>query len=302
MMNIYSLKRSTQIAIMTGTGSPTEEKTISGTTPLTLSDSVAENIHSINVKGHSEVSGGSIISIGDNGLTITTTGINVLENGLSNAITVNGVTITPQTDGTLLCSGTASAFGIAVFNFATGASSTSQNDNKKHIPNGTYRIVFTDPKYTFQIRGSNSDSAGSGGDEIAITNNVFTIDNTYKYNWVRLSIANGTAFGEGTVIKPMIVHTTDYTENMPYSQYVSSTAEITTGLPLRSTLNDTVYDELTNEKVITRCEVVESEVVPLATPVETSLRSSEVAALAALKTFDPVTTISVSDNPSITVK
>lgn len=64
-MNIYSLKRSTQIAIIAGTGSPTEEKTVSGTTPLTLSDSVAENIHSINVKGHSTVSAGSIVSVGD---------------------------------------------------------------------------------------------------------------------------------------------------------------------------------------------------------------------------------------------
>lgn len=72
-MNISKTKRSTQIAIMAGSGSTTEEKTASGTTPLTLSDSEAGRIRSIEIKGRSTVSAGSIVSVGNNGLTITTT-------------------------------------------------------------------------------------------------------------------------------------------------------------------------------------------------------------------------------------
>lgn len=78
-------------------------------------------------------------------------------------------------------------------------------------------------------------------------------------------------------------------------------ATITTGLPLRSTLDGTVYDELTNEKVITRCEVVEGEVVPLTTPTETPLTSTEKSALASLRTYDHTTYIDATDAPTMTV-
>lgn len=78
-------------------------------------------------------------------------------------------------------------------------------------------------------------------------------------------------------------------------------ATITTGLPLRSTFDGTVHDELTNEKVITRCEVVNNEVVPLATPVETPLTSAEKSALASLRTYDHTTHIDATDEPTMTV-
>ncbi len=78
-------------------------------------------------------------------------------------------------------------------------------------------------------------------------------------------------------------------------------ATITTGLPLRSTLDGTVYDELTNDSVITRCEVVNGEVVAKATPVITPLTPTEKTVLASLRTYNPNTQIDVTDSPSMTV-
>lgn len=69
-MSIYSLKRSTQIAIIEE--STREEKTASGTTPLTLSNSVSGFFTDFVISGKSEIVSDDVISIGENGLTITT--------------------------------------------------------------------------------------------------------------------------------------------------------------------------------------------------------------------------------------
>ena len=70
MMSIYSLKRSTEVAILDA--KRVVPKTVIGTSPVTLSDSVNGFITSINIKGHSKVVSGSIKSVGDDGFTITT--------------------------------------------------------------------------------------------------------------------------------------------------------------------------------------------------------------------------------------
>lgn len=80
----------------------------------------------------------------------------------------------------------------------------------------------------------------------------------------------------------------------------STAATITTGLPLRSTFDGTVYDELTNDSIITRCEVVSDEVVAKATPVIIPLTSAEKSALNALRTYD-TTHIDATDEPTMTV-
>ena len=66
-----------------------------------------------------------------------------------------------------------------------------------------------------------------------------------------------------------------------------------TGTPLRATLDGTVKDEMhyngITAEVITRCEIVNDEVVPLATPIITPLTAQEMTALAGLRTFAPTT-------------
>lgn len=70
-------------------------------------------------------------------------------------------------------------------------------------------------------------------------------------------------------------------------------ATFTTGTPLRATLDGTVKDEMhyngITGEVITRCEIVNDEVVPLATPITTPLTQAENDSIAGLKTFEPQT-------------
>ncbi len=81
----------------------------------------------------------------------------------------------------------------------------------------------------------------------------------------------------------------------------STTAAITTGLPLRSA-SESVYDEISGGNVITRCEIVNDEVAAKATPVVTPLTPTEKAALAALRTYSGTTSISATDSPVMTVR
>jgi len=82
---------------------------------------------------------------------------------------------------------------------------------------------------------------------------------------------------------------------------LTTSAEFTTALPLRSTLDGATRDELIigngKAEVITRCEVVDDSIVPLATPVTTPLTSTEICASRSLRTYDSTTNITISDEP-----
>lgn len=265
-MNIGKLKRSTQIAIMTGAGSGAVEKTASGTSPLTLSDSVAGNIHSITVKGHSEVVDGDIKSVGDAGWGVVDLGtlMWVRSTSYTNAFFYASV---PGLKG--------NGNGIAA-RFTKIANTWASN----------FGEIANDNEYCFNTFPTS--------EQIYIRCDAYTDFTDFK------------SAMSGVLLYYPLADTTGATPIFGITSKdgagQGTAATITTGLPLRSTLDGTVYDELTNDKVITRCEVVDNEVVPLTTPTETPLTSAEIVALAALKTYDPTTVISVTDNPSITVK
>lgn len=84
----------------------------------------------------------------------------------------------------------------------------------------------------------------------------------------------------------------------------TTSASFTTAFPLRS-VSESIYDELTvtqsGGEVITRCEVVNDEVVALATPVVTPLTSAELAQFRQLRTFDSTTNITMTDDPACSV-
>ena len=266
-MNICKMKRSTQIAIMANAGSTTVEKTVSGMSPLTLLDSVAGNIRTIKVKGHSEVVDGAIKSVGDAGWGVVDLGALTWEYG----------------------SNTQTFLSSIVGGKYTGA--------MQGVPAycSIYNVVIDIPTVEMKnldIKVGNY-SAGLNFCSVLVKNFGYTDATAFKsaMSGVLLYYPLADAIGATPIF--------GITSKNGSGQGTAAT--ITTGLPLRSTLDGTVYDELTNEKVITRCEVVDNEVVPLTTPVETSLTSSEVAALASLSTYDPTTIISMTDNPSVTV-
>lgn len=145
--------------------------------------------------------------------------------------------------------------------------------------------------------------------ELIATNKTTWINNTQHKIVIRdTSYTDATAFKSamsGVLLYYPLADTTGATPifgiTSKNGEGQGTAATITTGLPLRSTTDGTVYDELTNEKVITRCEVVEGEVVPLATPTETPLTSAEKSALASLRTYDHTTHIDATDAPTMTV-
>ena len=83
-------------------------------------------------------------------------------------------------------------------------------------------------------------------------------------------------------------------------------ATFTTGIPLRATLDGTVKDEMhyngITGEVITRCEIVNDEVVPLATPITTPLTQAENDSIAGLRTFTPQTHAQNNAGATMTVE
>lgn len=82
---------------------------------------------------------------------------------------------------------------------------------------------------------------------------------------------------------------------------LTTSAEFITALPLRSTLDGATRDELIigngKAEVITRCEVVDDSIVPLATPITTPLTDAEISAFRSLRTYDSTTNITIFDDP-----
>lgn len=140
---------------------------------------------------------------GWSGAKVVRCGKNILENNVTESKDPN-VTIVKNADGSLTINGTLTSTTIVVYNFATNPATAEQNNQIKYIPNGTYHVSTgrnnTDIK--IQVVGSNT-SGTSGITSIINTNDgEFTIDDTYKYNWVRLYIYAGTY--TNVTIYPMI--------------------------------------------------------------------------------------------------
>ena len=116
------------------------------------------------------------------------TGKNLLHD-VSNT-SIGSVSLTKNADGSYTMTGSTSASArIAIWNFWDWSLDFShQNDQTKHLPNGTYYANSGNPNIRLQVVAKN----GSGTDGISIvmtaSSGTFTIDDTYEYNWVRLNI------------------------------------------------------------------------------------------------------------------
>lgn len=133
------------------------------------------------------------------------TGKNFLENNVESG-TYRDITSTRNPDGSLTLNGTITQGTVYIGNFALGDFGIDgQNDEVKHIPNGSY-IASTGTSrgvVTLQFVGANSAGTGDATTIASVKNsgNV-VIDDTYRYNWVRLYLSAGEY--DNLVIKPML--------------------------------------------------------------------------------------------------
>lgn len=138
--------------------------------------------------------------------------------------THNGITWRFNEDGSVTLNGkkTISTASVLVWNFANAASTFNpQSDNKKHIPNGDYYIYSGHNKVTLQVYGSNDENANQNNSYSIASGNLnpvgFTINDTYKYNWIRLNIGGSAVFDNYTFY-PMVQLASDTgTEQAPYT-------------------------------------------------------------------------------------
>lgn len=235
-------------------------------TSLTLTDATNGCLQGITIKGHSEVVSGAIKSVGDAGLGVvdlgTLTWVYSSEDVYFVSDTISPKPIIPGAGDNGLCS-----------NYIVVTNATIYNMPNKSVLIGsgsassTYRVCVKDTSYT--------DAA------------------TFK-----------TAMS-GVILYYPLASTTGATPTLGITAKngidKGTAATITTALPLRSTFDGTVYDELTNNSVITRCEVSNDTVVAKETPIITPLTSAEKSALATLKTYPNTTHIEATDSPNMTV-
>lgn len=169
-------------------------------------------------------------------------GRNLLENNYQGSTTAN-YTLERNADGTFTLNGTVSSTTIAIANFAMSQGSTSnQNDQKKHLKNGTYFFTTNNRRTSIglQILASNVAGTSNIATLAAATEGTVTIDDTYQYNWIRLRISAGTYTNE--IIAPVVCLSTETdTSYAPYSNicpitgwtgaeiYVSPTTSATAG-------------------------------------------------------------------------
>lgn len=161
------------------------------------------------------------------GANVTRTGKNFAEIDsawIGSSGTHNGITWRFNEDGSMTLNGTktTSTASVLIWNLANAARiSGTQSDNKKHIPNGDYYIYSGHAKATLQVYGSNNENAGASNSYGIVSGNLnpvmFTINDTYKYNWIRLNIAGNAVFDNYTFY-PMVRLASDTgTEQAPYT-------------------------------------------------------------------------------------
>jgi len=145
-------------------------------------------------------------------------GRNLLENNFPSRSTQN-YTLARNNDGTFTLNATLTASTVVIFNFSLDNASSPQNDLKKHLLNGTYFLTTNNTRgsISMQVCASNSESSTSDI-QILFGNKAgtVTIDDTYKYNWVRIVVGAGTYTNE--VIAPVVCLSTETdTSYAPYS-------------------------------------------------------------------------------------
>jgi len=208
-------------------------------------------------------------------------GRNLLENNFPSRSTSN-FTITRNSDGTFTLNATLTGSTVIINNFALKTYTFAQNDLKKHLSNGTYFLTTNSNRGAIKIQVCASNSESSSSDIQILFNNTsgtLTIDDTYKYNWLRI-IANAGTF-ENEVIAPVVCLSTETdTSYAPYSNICPITgwtgAEIyvspTTSAAAGTTYNvafpagaGTVYGgtlDVTNGKLtVDRAEIVVTDCV-----------------------------------------
>ena len=185
---------------------------------------------------------------GHTSATVTRTGKNLLEVASGYTHTEGGVTMTTNADGTFTLNGTATKTFIGMFNLSYANSSiNNQNDAKKYIPAGTYKLSDLGSRLRLQIYGSNSaivtsENAVKIGDS---TDTTVTIDDTYSFTYARLIILSGAVFNNETFY-PWIYDINADTSS--YEPYQGSSVTI----DLDGTRYGGVLDVLTGEMKVTK--------------------------------------------------
>lgn len=248
---------------------------------ITLTDSANGMVQGLTIKGRSTKTGETIHNVGDDGLTVQTTGKNLFDESL---LIVGGIkgdthTIKPS-DNTWMV--TKNCFLVKAGTYTV--SSSVLINHKINVQAYTSEELTTN---TF-IRKIIDNS---------LLPQTFTLsEDTY----IAIDIYVGTPVTSDDLTNSKIQLELGSIATA-YEPYCSTSAEFTTALPLRSTLDETTRDELTisngKAEVITRCEVVDDSIVPLATPITTPLIDAEISAFRDLKTYDSTTNITISDEP-----
>ena len=173
--------------------------------------------------------------------TVTRCGLNLLENNATVSRS-SAITIEKNSDGSIIINGETSRNEIPIYNFKTNASLNNQNNGEKTIPNGTWYVSTGNESANIrlQIIGSNSPQGTSGVAVIGNTNaGNITINDSYKYNWVRLILGADTY--EDEIVYPMICPVSEsdsayipydgakYTNNLP-TKFFGGTVDFVSGL------------------------------------------------------------------------
>lgn len=165
--------------------------------------------------------------------------------------TYESMTVTVNNDGSITLNGTTGSVDyIYCYNLAdpTGVYGR-QNDNKKHIPNGSYiKPISTD--WVLQVFGSNVENAGADDSVlIAYTSDNFTIDDTYKYNWCRLLLCPNKTFNNVTIYP--YIYKSDETD-LTWESYNGTTYSIalnSAGIVYKGKLNITTGELIVTHKL-----------------------------------------------------
>ena len=138
--------------------------------------------------------------------------------------TINGVTVTKNSDGTLTLDGSCSEKTILCYNMSTGATTESgQYSTKAVLAPGTYRGWLGHAHALLSLEICLSSTTNTIERTIRVMHGIkFTIPVGYKYVWVRLTCYGAASF-DNFYVWPMISHSDDdldLTGYIPYSPSV----------------------------------------------------------------------------------
>ena len=161
-------------------------------------------------------------------------GKNLLEivDGVDKTSSTGNVTIKTANHGEITLNGSMSANpSVAIWNLAVlNSTSTPQSDNKKHLPNGTYKCTNLVPGMRIQIMGSDAENADitntTAISSFYVGRETLTLNTNFKYTWLRLYLEENATFNNVT-FAPMI-YQTDYPDST-YAPYTGQTITFTFG-------------------------------------------------------------------------